>query len=178
MIVSDQLVNNSQLGFVPGRYIAENGMKTQIIMEDARLKWELAKKNGIDGDFDIGLLLDQEKAYDRINLDYLQQVLEKFGFPSAIITCLYNLLAYNKIKVNVNGYFTDDVHKRRGLKQGDPISPILYNLAFEPLLRTILSDSNIQGYDMTVHNITERQALPTSDPTVINTKLHVMQMTP
>jgi hypothetical protein len=38
MNVSSQLINEFQLGFVPGRYIAENGMTAQIIIEDARLK--------------------------------------------------------------------------------------------------------------------------------------------
>jgi retron-type reverse transcriptase len=64
----------------------------------------------------------------------LKAVLIRFGFPSTMVDCLYNLMAKDIIKININGFFTEEVHKLRGLKQGDPISPILYNLAFEPFL--------------------------------------------
>ncbi|KAK4516294.1 uncharacterized protein ATC70_011264 [Mucor velutinosus] len=86
MDVSTQLISRHQLGFIPGRYIAENGMICQLIMEDAQRKWTVAEQRDDDPTFgsldaDIGLLLDQEKAYDRVNLDYLRHVLLKFGFP-------------------------------------------------------------------------------------------------
>ncbi|CEP09128.1 hypothetical protein [Parasitella parasitica] len=40
----------------------------------------------------------------------------------------------NLIRININGHLSSAVAKLRGLKQGDPLSPILYNLAFEPFL--------------------------------------------
>jgi hypothetical protein len=150
MLASTHLINNNQLGFIPGRYIAENGLTCQIIMEDAHRKKELARMRGIpavEGN-DIGLLLDQEKAYDRVNLTYLKAVLLRFGFPVITVDCINNLMAKNTIKINVNGFFTEEVHKLRGLKQGDPLSPILYNLAFEPFLRSILNDEHFRGYSM------------------------------
>jgi hypothetical protein len=105
MLVSTNLINSNQLGFIPGRYIAENGLTCQIIMEDAHRKKELAHKHGtqpVDGK-GIGLLLDQEKANDRVNLDYLKAVLIRFGFPPTMVDCLYNLMAKNIIKINING---------------------------------------------------------------------------
>lgn len=76
MEVSSNLISRHQLGFIPGRFIAENGMICQLIMEDAQRKWSFAEQQESDPTFrsldaDIGLLLDQEKAYDRVNLDYL-----------------------------------------------------------------------------------------------------------
>lgn len=84
MEVSTKLVNPSQLGFISGKHIAENGLRYQLIMEDAELKWVKAEQNGTTAtlDCDIGLLLDQEKAYDRINLSYFHAVLNRFGFLS------------------------------------------------------------------------------------------------
>lgn len=146
MSVAQHLINKAQLGFLPNRYIADHGMTLQIIMEDARLRRSLAPST------EIALLLDQEKAYDRVNLHYLSQVLTKFGFPQNIVTCLYNLMYYNQINININGFLTDPVHKRRGLKQGDPISPLLYNLALEPFLLSIIGDSQMSGYRLQLHD--------------------------
>ena len=153
MAVSSQLISRHQLGFIPGRFIAENGMICQLIMEDAQRKWTIAEQKDNDPSFrnldsDIGLLLDQEKAYDRVNLNYLQKVLKKFGFPQQLIKCIYKLMGDNLIRININGHLSSTVAKLRGLKQGDPLSPILYNLAFEPFLLSILNDRQFQGYLM------------------------------
>jgi hypothetical protein len=138
MQASGKIINNFQLGFIPGKYIAENAMITQLIMEDA------ASQSGCQG---LGILLDQEKAYDRVDLTYLKLVLAHYGFPAALVNTIYRLFSRNKINIVVNGQvMSKEVHKARGLKQGDPLSCILYNLAIEPLLRSILDDRTIQGY--------------------------------
>ncbi|CEP17652.1 hypothetical protein [Parasitella parasitica] len=158
MEVSTQLISRSQLGFLPGRFIAENGMICQILMEDAQRKWMVAENSGNDNtidqlDTDIGLLLDQEKAYDRVNLDYMKRVLKKFGFPTKLINCINKLMGDNVIRINLNGHLSTEVAKLRGLKQGDPLSPILYNLTFEPFLLSIINDSQFKGYTMESHPV-------------------------
>jgi hypothetical protein len=49
------------------------------------------------------------------------------------------------VQVNVNGSFSHTVDQQRGLRQGDPLSPILFNLALEPLLLAINQDNGILG---------------------------------
>ena len=107
----------------------------KLLMEHARLTNSPA----------IALLLDQEKAYDRVHPQYLQLVLERFGFPYAIVNSLTSLFFSTQLSVNVNGFHSPPVLQRRGLRQGDPISPVLFNLAFEPLLRSILSAQPLHG---------------------------------
>ena len=119
MEYSNTLISHNHSGFVPGRYIANNELLTQIKLEDA-------KSSQINtSEFSLGLFLDQEKAYDRINLDYLHQVLNAYRFPSNVTTALIDILRKNVIEINVNGFYTVPVAKKRGLKQVDPISPIL-----------------------------------------------------
>ncbi|CEP16721.1 hypothetical protein [Parasitella parasitica] len=153
MEVSSGLISRHQLEFLPGRFIAENGMICQLIMEDAQRNWAMAEQRGNDPqlrtlDADIGLLLDQEKAYNRVNLVYMKRVLLKFGFPGKFVTCISKLMGDNLIHININGPLSSAVAKLRGLKQGDPLSPILYNLAFEPFLLLIIHDRHFSGYVM------------------------------
>ncbi|KAG1367218.1 hypothetical protein G6F61_013099 [Rhizopus arrhizus] len=88
----------------------------------------------------------QEKAYDRVLPDYLLGVLAIMKFPESIIHCIQQLFFNNSVEINVNGFFTDSVHQERGLRQGDPLSPLLFNIALEPLLLSIQQDMNYQGY--------------------------------
>lgn len=133
---ASSIITPYQTGFVRGRFIADNGLLMKLIMEHAV----------ISGSTSIGLLLDQEKAYDRVHPEYLRAVLLRFGYPLSLVNCIDKLFFGNQLHINVNGFISPSVHQQRGLKQGDPISPILFNLAFEPLLRTILADPRLQGY--------------------------------
>ncbi|KAG1275997.1 hypothetical protein G6F62_012279 [Rhizopus arrhizus] len=98
------------------RFIADNGALVNLAIEQASIR----------NSDEVGLLCDQEKAYDRIHPDYLRAV-------------LINL-------VNVNGHLTLPITLGRGLRQGDPISPILFNLAIEPFIRAISDSTSIQGF--------------------------------
>ncbi|KAG0739794.1 hypothetical protein G6F16_011736 [Rhizopus arrhizus] len=131
-----RLINPFQKGFIQDRFIGENGMYVHLVLQQARHE----KHHG------LGLLLDQEKAYDRVLPDYLLGVLAIMKFPESIIHCIQQLFFNNSVEINVNGFFTDSVHQERGLRQGDPLSPLLFNIALEPLLLSIQQDMNYQGY--------------------------------
>ncbi|CEP08896.1 hypothetical protein [Parasitella parasitica] len=96
-----------------------------------------------------GMLLDQEKAYDRVNAVYLGAVLERFGFPDRFVSCINQLFFGNAMFVNINGFFTAGVHQERGIRQGDPLSPLLFDLALEPFLLSILQDPQFCGFNVT-----------------------------
>ena len=134
--VASYIVNKYQTGFMHSRYIADNGMLVRLIMGHAQHT----------GNSAIGLLLDQEKAYDRVYLEYLSIVLDHFGFPSTLIHCIIGLFFGSKITINMNRHLSPRIHQQRGVWQGDPLSSLLFNLAFEPLLQYILLDDEIQGY--------------------------------
>lgn len=137
--ITKRIVQPYQSGFMESRFIGNNGLLVHLILQHARTHQHPG----------IGLLLDQEKAYDRVHPLYLVKVLEKFGFSVTIIENIFNLFFDNSIQVNVNGHFTSDIQQSRGLRQGDPLSPILFNLALEPLLLAIQQDENIKGYEYT-----------------------------
>ncbi|KAG2192841.1 hypothetical protein INT47_012370 [Mucor saturninus] len=121
--VLPQLINPYQTGFMPNRLISDNGWLNQMFMANAR--------DVAPGIPQVAVLLDQEKAYDRVHPDYLRNVLLRFGFPLTLVYCLGM-----------------PIPQSRGLRQGDPLSPLLFNLAFEPLLRSILSCSGLSGVSL------------------------------
>jgi retron-type reverse transcriptase len=88
---------------------------------------------------------------------YLKSVLVAFGFPPILIDSLIHLFFDNQVRININGHFT--VHQRCGLRQGDPLSPLLSNLALEPLLRHIIQEQAIRGFHF---NDDTRYANPSS----------------
>jgi hypothetical protein len=135
-----KLINQYQTGFMPGRLIANNGWALQTMMAHARN----IDPNGTTA----GVLLDQEKAYDRIHPEYLAKVLMKFGFPEAFIKTITAMFFQTKVHIAINGYLAAPITQGRGLRQGDPISPLLFNLAFEPLLRRLLAEIHLQGFPM------------------------------
>lgn len=64
-----------------------------------------------------GLLLDQEKAYNKVHPDYLRQMLYCFGFSLSIIRSLATLFFTIYLMLNINGFFSQ--HQGLRLKE-DP----------------------------------------------------------
>ncbi|KAG2208410.1 hypothetical protein INT45_006540 [Circinella minor] len=134
--LADVIINRYQTGFVHGRYIADNGMLVRLIMDHAH------RTNRSD----IALLLDGDKAYDWLHPDYLHRVLLHYGFPSSLVSCIMGLFFGSQIKINVNGHLSPPISQQRGVRQGDPLSPLLFNFTIEPLLQRILHDQDFIGY--------------------------------
>ena len=59
--------------------------------------------------------LDQEKAYDRIDLTYLWRVLKAFSFPTQFITRTKNLYSRAATAIRVNGFLSNPFNVRRGV---------------------------------------------------------------
>ncbi|KAK4518952.1 poly(A)-specific ribonuclease [Mucor velutinosus] len=143
--VANRIITPYQCGFLPGRYIGDYGRSLQVIMDNAQsASW----RNPYNFTAYAGIMLDNAKAYDQVHPKYLSQVLLKLGFPEAFVTCIINLFFDNSIYVNVNGFLTGAISQRRGIRQGDSISPVLFNLSIEPFLLSIVNNMNLTGYSL------------------------------
>ncbi len=106
------------------------------------IEWaELTESNGAI------IALDQEKAYDKISHDYLWRVLETFGVPNSYTNTIKALYATAHTSVMINGILSRPYRVYRGVRQGDPMSCLLFDLAIEPL-SAMIRKSNISGFNI------------------------------
>eukprot|EP00253_Pinus_taeda_P003838 PITA_03838 len=95
-----------------------------------------------------GFVEDLSKAYDRINWQYLEEILGSFGFGNRWIKWVHSLISTPNFSILVNGTPSKTFKASRGIRQGDPISPFLFILAAEGLGRYLKKEratNNIKG---------------------------------
>ena len=93
----------------------------------------------------VVLNLDFEKAFDRVSHQYLFQVLQKMGFPERYIESVGLLYRDINSKFLVNGQLTKAVDLHCGVRQGCPLSALLYVACKEPLAQVLRRDQWIKG---------------------------------
>ena len=99
----------------------------------------------------MGLKIDMEKAYDRLEWNFLLNVLKCFGFPSMWIQWVMQCVTTPSFFILINGSPYGFFRLERGICQGNPLSPFLFILAVEVLARLInreASQHKIKGFKL------------------------------
>ncbi|KAJ9536687.1 hypothetical protein OSB04_un000160 [Centaurea solstitialis] len=123
----DGLVDRSQSAFIPGRRIVDN-----ILMAH-----ELVCGYHLDsGRPRCAFKIDLRKAYDMVDWRFLINMLEGFGFHPVLVAWIKEMLSTTTYSVAVNGESWGHFHGKRGIRQGDPLSPYLFTLVMEGFAMT------------------------------------------
>lgn len=129
------VIHSDQTCGVPGRMCAMN----LALVRDA-LAW--AEQRQVP----LALLsLDQEKAFDRVSHAFLFAVLERMGFGPGFMAMVRLLYKGASSQVAINGHFSEPIEQQGGVRQGCPLSPLLYVLYLEPLLEQLRSEQTFHG---------------------------------
>lgn len=121
--VCTRLVATTQSAFIKGRYILESVVVAHQLV------------HSINTSHQPGMLLklDYEKAYDRVNWCFPFEVLKSKNFGPIWISWIEQVVKGGSVGVNLNGEESSFFSPSKGLRQGDPISPLLFNLVVDVL---------------------------------------------
>ena len=143
--VLGKLVSPCQSAFIPRRWIAENQLLVHEILHSF-------KKRKVKGGF-LAMKIDLQKAYDRVNWDFLRTVLKNFGFQEVFVNWIMECVTTVSFSILINGGKSNSFKSSRGLRQGDPLSPYLFILCQEVLARLIEKErvaGNIAGVKLNI----------------------------
>ena len=81
----------------------------------------------------MAIKIDLEKAYDRIEWNFIREMFLKFNFPIKLTDLIMSCVSSVSTSLLINGGCLDSFCPSRGIKQGDPLSPYLFILCIEYL---------------------------------------------
>ena len=138
MGVANKVVQPSQIAFMPGRNIMEG----VVILHETIHELHTKKLNG------VVLKIDFEKAYDKVKWPFLQQTLRMKGFGSQWCKWVENFVTGGSVGIKINDDIGHYFQTKKGLRQGDPMSPILFNIMVDMLsilIKRAKNDGQIKG---------------------------------
>ncbi|KAJ4436467.1 hypothetical protein ANN_16498, partial [Periplaneta americana] len=117
----DEINGDHQCGFRRNRSTIDQIFSIRQIMEK---KWEY--KGTVHQ-----LFIDFKKAYDSIKREVLYDILIEFGIPKKLVRLIKMCLSETYRRVRIGQFLSDAFPIHCGLKQGDALSPLLFNFALE-----------------------------------------------
>jgi hypothetical protein len=136
--VARTVVSPTQTAFMPGRNIMEG----VVILHETIHELHTKKSNGII------FKIDFENAYDKVKWSFLQQTLRMKGFSPKWCRWIQNMVSGGSVGIKVNDDIGSYFQTKRRLRQGDPMSPILFNIVADMLALLInraKADGQIRG---------------------------------
>ncbi|GMJ15548.1 hypothetical protein HRI_005224000 [Hibiscus trionum] len=130
----DSVVSKAQFAFIPGRSILE----CSLIANEGI---DYIRKMGLRGSL---FKIDFKRAYDSVDWAFLIRVMKEMGFGNLWCRWIYRCISTASISVLINGSPTQSFQMARGLRQGCPLSPLLFNLIGEAL-HLMLEKATLSG---------------------------------
>ena len=132
-----------QTAFLKGRLINDN-IRSMIATIG------LSEEESLNG---LIVALDAKKAFDSVSHKYIERCLDRFGCERfiPIFRTLYNELSTD---IMINGRIEKGFNIKRGVKQGDALSCIIFIMCMEPLLSNIEANASIEPISSRMLNST------------------------
>ena len=126
------IIHPSQGAFVPGRELLYNVLLCQDLARGYQRK-NISPR--------YMLKIDIQEAFDSVHWDFLKDMLTAMRFPRIFITWIMSCITSVFFSIHINGQNVGDFPGKRGLKQGDPLSPLMFVLSMEYFSRLMHKSS-------------------------------------
>ncbi|XP_062103584.1 uncharacterized protein LOC133814669 [Humulus lupulus] len=131
------LVHSNQGAFIKNRILAHNIMIFQDLLKGYTRKNISAR---------CIMKIDLSKAYDTVDWHFVEELLKHLCFPSRFIDWILVCLKGTSYNLLMNGRIQGSFKGEKGLRQGDPMSPLLFVLIMEYLTRLLAHCSGKKGF--------------------------------
>jgi exonuclease III len=136
--VANTIINTDQTGYIKNRYIGFNIRQIQDIID-------YAEDFKIDGAI---IFIDFKKAFDTLEWNFMVSTLHAFGFGESFIKWIKTLYKNASSCTVNNGWLSEHFAIQRGVRQGCPISALLFVLVAEILSNRIRQSKDIHGIEV------------------------------
>lgn len=134
----NKLFSSEQKGFMPSEGCSEHVFVLDSILHNAR-----SRKRDLQVCW-----LDLASAFPSVPHDLIVYTLKRFGFPDVFVDVVRDVYTNASTTYKYAGGVTKPVRFGAGVKQGDPLSPLLFNICMEPFIRSIKQKFGSKGYSL------------------------------
>ena len=130
-----KLIHHNQVGFIPGMQGCFNIRKSINVIHHV---------NGTKDKNHTIISIDAEKAFDKIQQPFMLKTLNKLGIKGTYFKTIKAI--YDKPTANIilNGQKLEAFPLKSGTRRGCPLSPLLFNIVLEVLVKAIRQDKEMR----------------------------------